>query len=124
MKIIKEENLRCFEFWSGAKDRANRLTFEQLDKIEKILEGTWPEGMSDTEVNDLFWFDFDTVCEWLDIPGEDELDELEQIEKENPALYERLTADYDIDTWQGALDALTAANGGEYEEDDEEEEEE
>lgn len=124
MKFIKEESLRYFEFWSGAKDRANRLTFEQLDQVEKILEDSWLEGMSETEINDLFWFDFDTICEWLDIPGENELDELEQIKKENPTLYERLAADYDIDTWQGALDALNAVNGGEYEENEDEDEEE
>ena len=53
-----------------------------------------------------------------------ELDELEQIKKENPTLYERLAADYDIDTWQGALDALNAVNGGEYEENEDEDEEE
>ena len=124
MKIYKEESLRNFEFWSGAKDRAARLTFEQLDQLENILEGVWPEGMTDTQVNDLLWFDFDTVCEWLDIPGEDELYELEQIEKENPSLYERLAADYDIDTYQGALDALEAVNAREYGEYQEEEEDE
>lgn len=123
MKIIKEESLRYFDFWSGAKDNANRLTCDQLDQVENILEDVWPEGTSDTKINDLFWFDFNTVCEWLDIPGENELDELEQIEKENPVLYERLATDYDIDTWQGAFDALAAVNNGEYEEDDEEEEE-
>lgn len=124
MKIYKEESLCHFEFWSGAKDRASRLTFEQLDQVENILEGCWPEGMSETEINDLFWFDFDTVCEWLDIPGEDELCELEQIEKEEPALYNRLAADYDINTYQGAIDALYAVNAGEYEDEDEDEEEE
>lgn len=122
MKIYKEESLRNFEFWSGAKDRAARLTLEQLDQVERILEGCYPEGISGTEVNDLFWFDFDAVCEWLDIPGEDELCELEQIEKENPSLYERLAADYDIDTYQGAIDALYAVNAGEYEGEEEEEE--
>ena len=122
MKIYKEENLCNFEFWSGAKDRAARLTFEQLEQVESILEDSWPEGMEETEINDLFWFDFDTVCEWLDIPGENELDELEQIEKENPSLYSRLAADYDIDTYQGALDALYAVNAGEYEDEDDEDE--
>lgn len=122
MKIYKEESLRYFEFWSGAKDRAERLTFEQLDKIEHILENEYPDGVDETTINDLFWFDFDTICEWLDIPGEDELYELEQIEKENPALYARLAADYDIDTYQGAIDALDAVSTGEYEDEEEEEE--
>ena len=122
MKIYKEESLCNFEFWSSAKNSAARLTSEQLDQVESILEGCYPEGMTDTQINDLFWFDFDIVCEWLDIPGEDELCELEQIEKENSALYERLAADYDINTYQGAIDALYAVNAGEYEGEEEEEE--
>ena len=121
MKIYKEESLRNFEVWSCAKDRAARLTYDQLDQLERILEDQYPEGMSETEINDLFWFDFDIVCEWLDIPGEDELYELEQIEKENPSLYSRLAADYDVDTYQGALDALYAVNAGEYQEEEKEE---
>lgn len=124
MKIYKEESLRHFEFWSCAKERAARLTFEQLDQVESILEDHYPEGAEETEINDLFRFDFDTVCEWLDIPGENELYEMEQIEKENPALYSRLAADYDINTYQGAIDAVYAVNAGEYEEEDEEGEDE
>ena len=65
MKIYTEESLRNFEFWSGAKDTVKYLTHEELDTIESILEGTYPEGMSDTEINDLFWFEDDTIAEWL-----------------------------------------------------------
>ena len=72
MKIYKEESLRNFEFWSGAKDNANELTSAQLDEVENILEGMYPEGMDETQINDLFWFDFDTVKEWLGITDEEE----------------------------------------------------
>jgi hypothetical protein len=65
MKLYKEESLSNFEFWSGAKDRAEQLTDKELDQIESILEDTYPDGMSDTQVNDLFWFDFETVVEWI-----------------------------------------------------------
>lgn len=72
MKIYKEESLRNFEFWSGAKENANELTCEQLDEVETILEDLYPEGMEETQINDLFWFDFDTIKEWLNIMDEEE----------------------------------------------------
>lgn len=65
MKIYEEKSLRNFEFWSGAKDTVKYLTDDELDQIEAILEDTYPEGMEDTEINDLFWFEDDTIAEWL-----------------------------------------------------------
>lgn len=65
MKLYKEESLSNFEFWSGAKDSAEKLTSKEFDQIEAILEDLNPDGMSETEVNDLFWFEFETVAEWI-----------------------------------------------------------
>ena len=72
MKIYSEKSLRNFEFWSGAKENANELTGAQLDEVETILEDLYPEGMDETQINDLFWFDFDTIKEWLGITDEEE----------------------------------------------------
>ena len=72
MKIYSGKSLRNFEFWSGAKENANELTSAQLDKVETILEDLYPEGMDETQINDLFWFDFDTIKEWLSITDEEE----------------------------------------------------
>ena len=57
-------------------DRVCDLTPEQLDEVEEILEDLYPEGLSETEVNDLFWFEFETIKEWLGLPKmeESELD--------------------------------------------------
>lgn len=65
MKIYEEKSLRNFEFWSGAKDTVKYLTDDELDTIESILEDAYPEGMEDTEINDFFWFDDDTIADWL-----------------------------------------------------------
>ena len=70
MKVYKEISLRDFEFWSGAKENAEELTDCQLDKVEAILDDLYPEGMDETTINDLFWFDFDTIREWLGIEEE------------------------------------------------------
>ena len=71
MKIYTEKSLQNFEFWSGAKANAETLTSEQLDAVEAILEEIYPEGMDETQLNDIFWFDFDQVREWLGIESEE-----------------------------------------------------
>lgn len=71
MKIYKEESLQSFEFWSTAKDNAKELTNDQLDTVENILSDLYPDGMDETELNDFFRFEFDTVREWLGIEDEE-----------------------------------------------------
>lgn len=70
MKIIREESLSNFEFWSGAIDNAAKLTQEQFDTLESFLEDEYPEGITETELNDLFWFDFDFISNMLGIEEE------------------------------------------------------
>lgn len=66
MKIVSEISLSNFNFWSGAKDHAAYLTEDELDTVEAMLEDCYPDGLTETDVNDLFWFDFDTIwTEWL-----------------------------------------------------------
>ena len=72
MKVYSEINLRDFEFWSGAKLNAETLTSEQLDIVESILEDAYPDGISETQINDFFWFEFDTIREWLGIKDEED----------------------------------------------------
>lgn len=61
MKIISDISLKDFGFWSGGRDTADDLTNEQLDRVEAELETLYPEGMTDTELNDMFWFDRETI---------------------------------------------------------------
>ena len=65
MKIYREIPLSEFDFWAGAKDRVKYLTEEELEQIEQILEDIYPKGMSEFEVNDLFWFAEELIAEWL-----------------------------------------------------------
>lgn len=74
MKIFKEESLRYFDFWSGAKENAKELSGEQLDNLEIILEDAYPDGIDATTLNDMMWFEFDTIKEWLGIEDENEED--------------------------------------------------
>lgn len=77
MKVYKEVSAYDFEFWSGAKDRVNYLTYDEIEKVFSILEDLYPDGMSETEVNDFFWFEEDTIAEWL---GYDSFEEIENRE--------------------------------------------
>lgn len=65
MKIYTENSLRDFEFWSGAKDTVKYLTDDELDTIEAILEDIYPDGMSETQINDIFWFEDNWIAEML-----------------------------------------------------------
>lgn len=67
MKIYKEVTARDFEFWSGAQGTVKYLTEDEIDTIFDILDDTG-EGMDETEVNDFFWFEDDTIAEWLGWP--------------------------------------------------------
>jgi hypothetical protein len=71
MKLFREESLSNFQFWSGAVCRANQLTDAEFDQLEFILSDLYPDGVDETTINDLFWFEFDWICECLGL----ELDE-------------------------------------------------
>lgn len=72
-----EMSLRDFQFWCGAKSNASTLDFEQIEQVESMLEDLYPDGIDETELNDLFWFDFDQIKEWLGIEEEEEEEEEE-----------------------------------------------
>ena len=77
MKITSEISLRNFEGWSGAVDTLNTLTDDQKDALEANLEDLYPDGMDETSLNDLLWFENDTIAEWLGF------DDWEDLEREN-----------------------------------------
>lgn len=73
MKIINEQPLKDFEFWSGARYVADYLTEEEFEAIEESLEEYNPNGLTKTEINDLFWFDVDYIASVLGYENEEEL---------------------------------------------------
>lgn len=77
MKIVEEISLRNFEFWSGAVDNASQLTDDELDELETIFE-EMGEEWTDTKINDAMWFDFDTICDWLNLEQDDNGDVLRE----------------------------------------------
>ncbi|QDK04684.1 hypothetical protein FK482_0062 [Listeria phage LP-013] len=59
VKIISE-GLESYNPWSGAV--ANYEIIQEkglLDVFESLLEEWYPEGLTETQVNDILWFDED-----------------------------------------------------------------
>lgn len=118
MEWIVEDSLTNFNFWSGAADNAKLLEYSELKELDEALpsyfEGHTPTA---TEINDLFWFDFETVCSLIglkydknrdavirggDDVGDAEMESVgtgmnavfESIRKDNPAIADALEAGY------------------------------
>ena len=72
MKIYTEDSIHNFNFWSGGRDTADDLTWDEIDTIESMLDELYTE-MEDVELNDFFWFERDTIAEWLGYENYDEL---------------------------------------------------
>ena len=75
MKVICEWDVNDIhnQLWSGARDRIKYLTYEEIDTILTLLDECYPEGLTDTQVNDFFWFEEDTIAEWLGYNNFDEI---------------------------------------------------
>ena len=97
MTITYELDLNSFQAWSGAKDTLERIQREgKCAELENVLEELYPDGMTETELNDLLWFDSESVYEWLGIRSESQIKkEIEEAEEE---LEEKLSdLEFDLD---------------------------
>lgn len=82
MKIIVE-GLENFEPWSGAVSNWREIQdLNKVGELEDILENAYPDGMSETEINDFIWFEEETWRDWLDMEEEDEEEDEEEEEEE------------------------------------------
>ena len=76
MKIYKEMN--SFNelqniVWSGAIDTLNHIIINnKKNELMDLLEEEFPEGASETEVNDFLWFADEYINECLGINEEEE----------------------------------------------------
>ena len=84
MTITYELDLNSFEAWSGAKETLERIQCEgKCAELENILDDIYPDGMTETELNDLLWFESESVYEWLGIRSEEQIKkEIEEAEAE------------------------------------------
>ena len=99
MTITYELDLNSFKAWSGAKDTLDRIQREgKCAELENILEELHPDGMTETELNDLLWFDSESVYEWLGIRSEEQIEkEIKEAEEELAEVQSNLEDDLDDD---------------------------
>ena len=99
MTITYELDLNNFQAWSGAKDTLDRVQREgKCGLLEQILEDIYPDGMTETELNDLLWFDSESVYEWLGIRSEEQIEkEIKEAEEELAEVQSNLEDDLDDD---------------------------
>ena len=99
MTITYELDLNSFQAWSGAKDTLDRIQREgKCGLLEQILEDTYPDGMTETQLNDLLWFDSESVYEWLGIRSEEQIEkEIKEAEEELAEVQSNLEDDLDDD---------------------------
>ena len=74
MKIYSEISIADFEAWSGARDTLGRIIDEdKCDTLEAVLEELYPDGMTDTQLNDILWFEPEWCFEVCGILTESEI---------------------------------------------------
>ena len=83
MIVTRDISLREFEPWQGAIPTYEALSVEELDQLESELEMQYPDGIDETELNDLFWFHEDFVFQLAGHVEEEEDDEEEEDEDDD-----------------------------------------
>ena len=69
MKVVNETSAKDFDFWSGAKNTYDNLVklyqagYDVWDYIDSYFEMEYPDGIDETELNDLFWFEPEFIYE-------------------------------------------------------------
>ena len=83
MKYYVETSLENFEAWSGGRDTLEVLIEKGLcDTVEAFLEEVLGEDISDTAINDVLWFERDTIADWCGFSSWEALENGEEAEEE------------------------------------------
>lgn len=80
-----EFNLYDFPAWSGGRDTLETIKEKDfVDEVQAAMEEIYcEEAPTDTEINDLLWFERDTIAEWCGFSSWDALEYGETEEEEN-----------------------------------------
>ena len=69
MKTINEDQtLQDFNAWSGAiSTKETILENDKEQEFENLIDELYPEGLTETQLNDILWFESDWIFECLEI---------------------------------------------------------
>ena len=95
MGLYSETNIRDFNAWSGAIGTQDRIIAEgKANAFDNMMDELYPDGMTDTEYNDILWFESDWIFETLGIRSESMIeDELNDKKQERQDLLDEYEAD-------------------------------
>ena len=81
MKVYQEISIRDFEAWSGAVDTYDKIIAnDKEEEFDSLIEELYPDGIEETRLNDLLWFDSEWVLDCLGIYEEEDEDEEEDFD--------------------------------------------
>lgn len=67
-RVVKDMQFRDFQPWSGGKETYDIIMGEHKDtQMDAMLEEMYPDGITDSELNALLWYNKDEVLQWLGI---------------------------------------------------------
>jgi hypothetical protein len=74
MRIINDNmGIADFEAWSGGKDtKETILQHGKGGEFDQMMDELYPDGLTDTQLNDILWHDSDWVLESLGIDESEE----------------------------------------------------
>lgn len=73
MKTFTETSLSNFDAWSGAVDTKNTIIENNKgDEFDSLIDELYPDGIDETKLNDILWFESDWIFEQLGINEEEE----------------------------------------------------
>jgi len=74
MKTINENmNLVDFDAWSGAVETKQAIIDAgKAEDFDSLIEELYPDGLTETQLNDILWFEEDWIFENLGISEEEE----------------------------------------------------
>ena len=75
MKLIMD--FSGYQPWAGARDTYALIDcHNKLEELDELITQCYPEGLTETELNDILWFDNEWILSSLGIEVDDN-DELE-----------------------------------------------
>ena len=75
MKLIMD--FSDYQPWLGARDTYALIDYHnKLERLDNLISECYPDGLTETELNDILWFDSEWVLDNLGIEDDDN-DELE-----------------------------------------------
>ena len=77
MKTINEDQtLQDFAAWSGAINTKEIIIEKnKADEFNDLIDDLYPDGLTETQLNDILWFETDWIFESLGIEEEEEEEE-------------------------------------------------